>query len=281
MKSTTNIQILEQPICLKLGTSLGISSTDPSATKEALYSLTTQRFHSSVYIEQHDMLYETMTVLEYLMFASRHLKKSSVLSRQQELFELLISLGLGYISLTPIQLLTPQEKMILLLWTALSSNEAYVIYDITDYEFDMEFINCIKEIIRRLKKQTTTLIIGTMQPKLIGICLEETLFIHENQILYYGSVNALQHSMDRVLYVIKHTNYEELVPQLVRAFPMYEISSGNQLVFVMRKKSSRRDDAMFFETLAKEKITPDQIKINHGRIENSFQELIEFNAIHK
>lgn len=281
MNNTTNIKILEQQISLKVGTSLGISASDVIVTKDTLYSLTMQHAHSSIYIEQHDMLYETMTVLEYLMFASRHLKKSSVLSRQKELFELLISIGLGYISLTPIRLLTPQEKMVLLLWTALSSNESYIIFDITEYEFNKKLISCIKEIIRRFKKQNTTLIIGTMQAKLIGICLEETLFIHENQILYYGLVSALQHCMDRVLYVIKHVNYEELVPRLVRAFPMYEIKSGNQLVFVMRKKTSKRDDAMFFATLSKEKIVPDQIKVNHGKIENSFQELIEFNAILK
>lgn len=281
MEITTNIQILEQQICLKNGTSIGISATDASVARDTLYSLAMQLTHSSIYIEQHDMLNEYMTVLEYLTFATRRLKKSSVRSRQKEILEILISLGLGYISLTPIRLLTPQEKMVLLLWTALASNESYIIFDVTEYEFNKELVACIKDMIRRFKKQNTTLIIGTMQAKLIGICLEETLFIHENQILYNGLVSALQHCMDRVLYVIKHINHEELVPQLVRAFPMYEIKSGNQLIFVMRKKTTRRDDAMFFATLAKEKIVPDQIKINHGKIENSFQELIEFNAILK
>lgn len=280
MNATAIFQLLEQDIVLKLGTSLGVSSTDSTQTKDTLYQLAKKNRDSVIYIIQHDMLYETMNVLEFLMFASRHHKKTTR-KKQRELLDLLTSVGLGYICLTPIRLLTPEEKMVVLLCIALYSEEPYVIYDITEYEFDIALIHCIKELIVQLKAADTTLIIGTMQPKLIGICLEDTLFIHENQIRYYGSVNDLRHSMDRVLYIITHSEIETIATRLEKAFPMYEIRSGNNLVFIMRKDSSQRDDTMFFMTLAKEGIVPDQIKINHGRIENSFQELIEFNAILK
>lgn len=281
MNNTTNIQILGRTIPLRIGASFGINATDPDVIQEELYQVTKQYASMTILIDEHEMLYDTMTALEYLMFATKHIKKTKTRLRQKEFLEQLISVGLGYISLTPIRLLTPQEKMLLLLWCGLFSQKEYIIFNVTKYEFDDELILCMKKIIERFKKDTTALIIGTLQPKLIGICLEETLFIHEKKILYYGLVSALQHCMDRVLYVIKHANEEELVKQLVKVFPMYEIKSGNQLIFVMRKKTTNRDDEMFFETLAKEKIVPDMIKINHGRMENSFQELIEYNAILK
>lgn len=278
MNATEKFKLLEQDFVLKLGTSLGVSSSDSNQTKDVLYQLTKKNLDSIIYILHHDMLYETMNVLEYLMFASRHQKKTTR-KKQRELLDLLTSVGLDYICLTPIRLLTSEEKMVVLLFIALYSKKSYVIFDITDYEFDMSLIYCMKELILRLKTSDTTLILGTMQPKLIGICMEDTLFLHENQIRYYGSVHELHHSMDRVLYVINHSEIETIVTQLENAFPMYEIGSGNNLVFIMRKDSSQRDDTMFFTTLAKEGIVPDSIKINHGHIENSFQELIEFNAI--
>ena len=281
MKNTTKIQILGNQIPLRAGTSFGVNATDPEMIHEELYNITMRLKRSAIFIDEHEMLCDTMTALEYLMFATKHLEKTKTVFRQKEFLEQLISVGLGYISLTPIRLLTPQEKMLLLLWCGLCSNKEYIIFNVTGYEFDDELILCMKKIIRRFKKENTTLITGTMQPKLIGICLEETLFIHEKKILYYGLVSALKHCMDRVLYVIKHANEIELVTRLEKAFPMYEIRSGNQLIFVMRKKTTIRDDEMFFETLAKEKIVPDMIQINHGRLENSFQELIEYHDILK
>jgi|LSQX01.3.fsa_nt_gb ABC-2 type transport system ATP-binding protein len=61
------------------------------------------------YIGSTNMLYSNMTVLEYLMFISVN-SGEPVVQRQRDILTHLVDLGLGHLSLLPIEELTPPEK---------------------------------------------------------------------------------------------------------------------------------------------------------------------------
>ncbi|MEL7657100.1 MAG: hypothetical protein AAGU75_14480, partial [Bacillota bacterium] len=69
------------------------------------------------YIGNSDMLYNTMNVLEFLMLATAKWK-IDVVERQEQIFELIIKVGLGHLSLTSIGLLTREEKAVVTLVAA-------------------------------------------------------------------------------------------------------------------------------------------------------------------
>ncbi len=80
------------------------------------------------YIGDSTMLYDNMNVLEFLMFATAK-QKIKPACRQEQLFEFLIGIGLGHISLTPIKMLPGEEKAIIILLVAVYSESVMIVFN--------------------------------------------------------------------------------------------------------------------------------------------------------
>lgn len=243
-----------------------------------------------IYIDTHTMLYEDMKVLEYLMFSKVYERNLDAVKEQKIIFEFLYQIGLGYISLSQIKYLTKEEKMLVVMIAACFSKCNNIILELTDYQFSDSQIESIRMILQSVRKFKKAIVLGTLQTKLIGVCCDTTTLIHGGKQLYFGSVEKLYKEADRVLYIIKHSNLEELYHQLKETIKEYEYRIFNQKLLVLTRVSNllnvdRNEDTMntssvrFLECLVEHNMIPDQIKKNKGRVDYSFQELIEFHDI--
>lgn len=230
------------------------------------------------YIDSPSMLYDNMNVLEYLMFATSNRELNSI-QRQKQLLNFLVSWGLSYISLTLIKNLTDEERLIIQFITAVYSSSSIIVMDLTDYQFPDELIGVLNTILDVAKVQGKAVIIGTMQAKLIGICCDSTTFIVKGKQKYYGTVNGLYERWDRVIYLIKDSNSEEIYKVLSSELPEYDYTLSNGTILVCCKAGHCRDHDSFFQSLANLRIFPDVLKINRGRVQNSFEELLEINDL--
>lgn len=231
------------------------------------------------YIDSPSMLYDNMNVLEYLMFATSKSSSHLAFKRQKGIFEFLLQIGLDYISLSLISNLTNEERMAIQFLLAAYSNSQIIVLDASGYEFSDSLISTLKQICDKCRETGKTVVMGTMQAKLIGICCCVTTFIVDGRQRYFGSVEELYAKADRVLYVLFHERPEEMLNKLVVAMPEYEYKFNGRMLFVMRKGNVQRNDALFFDSLSKFNIFPDSVKINRGRVQNSFEELMEINDL--
>lgn len=233
------------------------------------------------YIDVHSMVYDNMTVLEYLMFATEKSSHINTVTRQEQIFESLIKIGLGHISLSLIKDLTPDEKILIELLTATYSKSKIIILELTRYEFTLNNIHVLKKLCDSNRKKNKTIVIGTKDAKLIGICCDYAAFILDGKLRYFGTVEELYKQADHVLYVLSHSSLKELYNQLLSTMPEYnyKINESENMIYVMKKFGGERNDALFFDKLSNNNIFPDNVKINRGRVQNSFEELIGLNDL--
>ena len=186
----------------------------------------------------------------------------------------MVSVGLGYISLTLIQKLTPNEKMLLELFSAYISPAPIVVANISDYEFDDKDIQVIKKIANLIvKDQNRCLVIGTMEAKLIGIVCNKTLFTIDGKPRYNGGVDELVHRFDHIKVIINDAHQKEMMATLQRLFPELIIEADGRMILVRVPANQEFNQKDFLLKLVKHNVDPDSIKINRGRVQNSFEEV--------
>lgn len=287
---TTYVPVLQDiSILIEEGSVWGICSVDPEETKILCRMIANGKANTKnhkistktdeIYLNSHAILFDNMTVLEYLMFVTNKKMKEDTITRQIAIIEDLTNLKLDYIALTQIKNILPEEGMLIAALAAIYAKCKLLILDLTSYQLSHELIKSLKRMIKTIRNKDTAIVVGTIQPKLIGICCVDTVFLHEGKERYVGAVETLYETADRVLYVLGHYNAKELYEKLVHALPCYEYSYNKRTVLVLRRADQVRDDQFFYQQLAQHNIIPEVIKINLGRVENSFEELMEYHDI--
>jgi ABC-2 type transport system ATP-binding protein len=229
------------------------------------------------YIDTPNMLYNNMTVLEFLMFASEHAKQSHV-HRQRKFLDMLIELGMDSIALSQISSLTDSDKMIIELIIAAQSSSTLIIFNALDYSFTYSQARTIKKICSIIKTKGS-IIIGTNEPKLIGICCDKVAYILEGKIRFFGTVEDLCNQWDKVLYLITANHPVEIAVLLRKVCKKYTYVTNGNSVLVYNYTDTRLKHSEFLGILFDNGISPDNIKLNKGRVENSFEELIRHNDL--
>lgn len=229
------------------------------------------------YIDTPQMLYNNMNVLEFLSFAA--LNSNIPDQRRQQVFlDMLISLGLESIALTEISRLSDTDKLIVELIVASYSDSSLVVLNALAYDFSDSQIQSIKKICDVIQARGSILI-GTQQAKLIGICCDKVGFIVNGSLRFFGSVSDLCKSWDKVLYLISDSNPEEVVRTLTRAFDKYTYVILGNSILVYNYSGNPISDADFMKIVFDNGIKPDNIKINKGRVGNSFEELSKMHGL--
>lgn len=222
------------------------------------------------FLNTHTMLFENMSVLEYMMFATVGKDNNETL-RQKNLLEDLITYDFSYIALSPISILTKEEKVILSFFVASYSDSTIFILDFSHYEFSMDQIFLIKKICDKIRKNRKCVQVSTLQPKLIGICCDKALYISDGEQRYFGTITTLISRMDKVKYLIKDQKLTELLKMLTQLIPEYEYILEEDTIYVLQHPTIDAKD--FPLMLAMNHIIPDSIKVNRGRVQNSFKEM--------
>jgi len=223
------------------------------------------------YIDTPNMLFDNMTVLEFLMFATVHSGISTV-KRQRMYLDSLIEYGLEYIALTQIALLSDEEKLIIELIVASLSNSELVVFNVLAYEFSDRQVTTISKICKVIKGNGS-IVIGTNEAKLIGVCCDKVAYVLGGTIEYFGSVDSLCKSWDKVLYRITDNHPTEVASKLQEIYSEYSYTVAGNSILVYNFSKNRISDTEFVSKLFENGISPDNIKINKGRVANSFEEL--------
>ena len=234
------------------------------------------------YIDTHEMIYPDKTVLEQFMFATGKIPNVfSAADRQLKLLRLLESMDMGYISLSLISDLYNTEKLLLELLIASESNSRLIVCDWTGYTFSQPEIEILAKITERLRYLEKAVIIATMQPKLIGIACDNTLYLYNGQPVYSGKVKDLYTYADKVAFVLQDNNAQALGRVLSFLLPGWRIKvSGNNLYLHNYTDKPLSPDE-FYRLLSENALTPQVIKVNKGRVANSFEELVEQYGLQK
>lgn len=229
------------------------------------------------YIDTPNMLYDNMTVLEYIVFATMH---SDILpkKRQRNILEDLIHFGMEPIAFKLISSIEDTDKIIVELIAASYSDSTLVVLNALDYVFSTEQIRTIEKICAIIRTRGSV-VIGTTQAKFIGICCDKVAFIIDGKIEYFGLVSDLCKSWDKVLYLITDRKAEHVAELLREAYEAYTYVVSGDNVLVFNYSDDSISDEEFIKILFRQGVKPDNIKINKGRVENSFEELRRLNDL--
>ncbi len=224
------------------------------------------------YIGTTAMLYNNMNVLEYLMFATAK-QKIKLVYRQEEIFELLISLGLGPISLSPIAYLTPEERAVITLVAAAYSDSIMIVFNFPEYKFDDVLSNAMAKIADRIVKKGKTLILGSRDCQLIERACSHTAYLAKGRIIYQGTVKDLRRNYDKVLFIIRDKNISQIKERLAILLPQHKLSIVGDRLLVSDYRDMGPEVPSIYKKIIEAGLAPQQVKINLKTVENAYGEV--------
>jgi ABC-2 type transport system ATP-binding protein len=229
------------------------------------------------YIGASNMIYENMKVLEFLMFATEKSGKRTV-ERQEQILEILVGLGLGYLSLSPIHRLSREERAVISLIAGLLSTSMILIMNLPEFIFDDTLKNAIDKIGSFVIKQNRLMIIGTLDHSLIDRACSHVAYILEGKMTFHGQVETFKKRYDRVVFYIHDSRAENLQRFLSQRLKQYDVVLSNHKTIELRRRGNepfgRLDEIAVYHKLMEAKVIPDSIKLNELTMDNAFQEFL-------
>lgn len=229
------------------------------------------------YIGTTDMLYENMNALEYLMFVTAHMRKDRI-SMQEELFECLLEMGLGELSLSGIRWFSAEEKAIVALIAAAYSDCRLIIINSPDAVFGEQARLSLSKIAKLVTQRGKTLVIGTLDCELIQTTCTHTAFIANGRVLYKGTTDTLCREYDKVAVILRDGNIAALAAKLSPMLPACRLQEKNGALLI---KADAKADAHreIYQTLLTAGIIPQDIRINKKNVCNAYEELMRQNDL--
>ncbi|MEG1529045.1 MAG: hypothetical protein RR405_01720 [Clostridia bacterium] len=222
------------------------------------------------FVDSAAMLFDNMNVLEYLMLLTTE-KPSNEAERQLKILEKLEKFGLDYIALSVISRLSDAEKILVELFASLFSNAKLFVFNLAKFSFEGREISVLLNIAKDIRAKNLTMLIATMQPKIIGIICDKVAYVSGGKLRYCGEVSELIKQKDDVRFLINDSNLQSIYQQLQIKVPEYIYNLVGDTLFVLDDKE--RTDDLFLAKIACNNIIPDRIKVNRGRVGNSFERL--------
>ncbi|NLW88899.1 MAG: hypothetical protein GXY43_04145 [Clostridiaceae bacterium] len=229
------------------------------------------------FVDTAEMLYNNMSVLEFLVFATDRQNVDSV-TRQKHFLKVLIDMDFETLAFSRISTLSDTEKILIEMIIAAESKSLLVIASVPDYLFSVKEIRALN-VLFKIIKEHGSIIVGTSQASLIGICCEKVAFLIDGRIEFFGSVSDLCKSWDKVLYRISDTDPESTAKKLSEIYDEYTYRIDGSGILVYNYSEKPLSDAEFMRRMLENGIRPDYIKINKGRVGNSFEELRRMHGV--
>ncbi len=226
------------------------------------------------YIGNSDMLYNTMNVLEYLMFALDRKNTASRVELQEQVLEFVVAAGLGYVLLTPVKMLTKEEKAVVALMVAAQTGSLMTVFNLPEYAFDAVLVNAIARLSGFILAQGKALIIGTPDCVLIEKTCGHTAFIADGRLIYSGTVENLRVTYDKTEFILRDKDIYYLKERLAPLLPGYKLTIKDGSLFVGSRNGDAGGSAYIYGKLAEAGVIPEQIEINPKTVRNGYEELI-------
>ncbi|KUO71976.1 MAG: hypothetical protein APF81_07480 [Desulfosporosinus sp. BRH_c37] len=232
------------------------------------------------YIGSSEMLYNNMNVLEFLMFATAKSKINRV-ALQEQIFELIIAIGLGHLSLTPNHMLTREEKAVITLIAAAYSECPIIIFNLPEYVWDEVLIEAVGKITCFIREKGKTLILATQNCFLIEKACSHTAITKDGQLIYSGTVENFRMNFDKVEVIIRDKAVHSMMGEIALLLPSYKLVTKNDSLIISSKTSEASDPSAIFRKIVESGFTPDSIEINHKTVQNAFEELMRQHDLQK
>ncbi len=234
------------------------------------------------YIGSTNMLFNNMKVLEYLMFATSK-NKIDPLIRQKQILEKLIAVGLDFVALTPIEILTPEEKAVVTLFCATYSQSSLLIMNLPRLIYDLQLVKVMANISELIISENKTLIITTQCFELAQAISTDVMLIHEGCILHKGNKQSFLEKYDKVIYLVQVEDTQNVLSLLSIALPQYTYSINDTdsniiQVFDYNKCTTNEN---FYNVFCKIGITPQAIIRNELSLKNAYIEILREKIVQK
>lgn len=224
------------------------------------------------YFDTDEMLFNNMTFLEELMFTDISGEKNSVRLQKQYL-DLLVELGLGYLSLCVVGTLSKVEKFFLLYLIAAFSDSPIIIADMNDVMLKQDEIEHLGKIVDLIRKKHKLLVMGTSQPSVIGMLCDKVVYLSNGKMLYAGDKEELIKNSDNMVCALTASDPENFVRELSRIYPGYRFEIIGGTIYMHNETTKPFDSEAFLSALAENHLSPHTIRISIGRIANAFEQL--------
>ncbi|RCX20188.1 ABC-2 type transport system ATP-binding protein [Anaerobacterium chartisolvens] len=225
------------------------------------------------YIGGSEMIYDNMNVLEFLMLAAGKLNDNK-LELQEQIFEFIIDMGLGKISLTANSMLTKEEKAVVILIAASYSDSAMIIFNLPEYEFHEELVNSIAKISKFIRKTGKTLIMGTCSSLMIERSCSHTTFIAGGKLIYNGTVKNLRLNFDKVAVIVRDKNLRGIMEKLAVLLPGHKLSIKDGRLLIESLTEKNKKTGYIYKKILETGFVPEYIETNSKTVQNAYEELV-------
>lgn len=201
---------------------------------------------------------------------------------QKETLDLIKELRLDDYVVSPINSLKESTQMVITILVACLSDSERIVINTEGYIFSYDDCRHISVIFEYFKNHGKTIILGSNEPKLIGIACSRVILIDKGQLLIDSEVNELYKTYDKIVCKVKSDNNKLLKSLIDEQMPR---ARGTIEGFLIIFRDCKDEDVLNKQLLGIAKannIRLDYIKFNQGRVENAFNELkASFHDIHK
>ena len=230
------------------------------------------------YIGSTNMAFGNMNMLEYLMFITSNSKKDAV-SRQDYLLNFLVDAGLGYICLTPISMLTPQEKSLVILTAAVLSDSKLLVMNLPRLLYEQKEIDSIIKLTSKLRYLEKTLIFNTECPELAQAISTHFCYLYKGEIIYRNCLRNFLKEFDRVIYLLGADNMDYMIQTLKTALPQFEYKIADNCIQVIDNTFSFEPGAKLFSALGSFGLKPTFVYKKNKNIKNAIEEMMRLHDI--
>lgn len=237
------------------------------------------------YIGSDDMLYDDMNVLQFLSFATQKAKKLGHLgaaASQKHILDFLVESDLSYISMSQIQTLSMEEKLLITIICAYYSESKLVVINQPNMQMLGRLRGSFKTIVSAMREQMQCIVFGTMEDfDLIEAAASHIAFIHNGQIAYAGEVDGFKEQYDRVSFALTARHPSYVYEKLQTIMPEYDIHMVNDkiMLYGFAKTTEEMEIAYLYSKIREAELWVEQVYVNEKSVENAVREVKRANNI--
>lgn len=224
------------------------------------------------YIGSTSMLFDNMNVLEYLMFITAK-QKGDVVDRQKEILDNLIAHQMGFLSLSPIHDLSPDERVLATLTAAMYTDSSIIVLNLARLQYSNRCIQALNKICETIKEQKRTLIFSAFDYMMVQNLSTHIAVLKDSTICYKGHTNEFINAWDHLSIVIEDDRLDQFSLLLTDAFPTIDLHKKENRIEIW---DSMHDEVLYdkiFQLFTVHKKYPKKIYQHTNCVENAWEEI--------
>jgi ABC-2 type transport system ATP-binding protein len=195
------------------------------------------------------------------------------IEQQGQIFESLINLGLGNISLTPNHMLLKEQRAVIILLVAAYSQSQLIVHNFPDFYYDDVLVGAMVKIAQFIRKKGKTLIVGTQNSDVIEKVCSHTAFLLDGAVFYKGTVENFRLSYDKIMMIITDKNVAVMADRLKELLPRYKYAVQDKTLIISNYSVEENDPKLVYEKIAEAGFAPEKIEINPKKVQNACEEI--------